>query len=69
MRRGFTNRHCPKCNGNVFVDQDCNINTEEGHRGWYEWCLQCGYTRYLKPTTVSVEKLEVIPTMKEPAIV
>ena len=69
MRRGFTNRRCPKCNGNVFVDQDCSIDTEEGSRGWYEWCLQCGYRRYLQPVTALMEELEVIPAMKELAIV
>jgi len=67
MRRGFTNSHCPKYDGNVFIDQDCNIDTEEG--GWYEWCLQCGFRRYLQPTAVLMEEFKVIPAMKEPAIV
>jgi len=31
---------CPKCGGDIFVDDDMN--------GWYEQCLQCGYTHDLK---------------------
>lgn len=31
---------CPRCDkGEVFIDRD--------HYGWYECCLQCGYTRDL----------------------
>jgi hypothetical protein len=31
---------CPRCNkGEVFIDRD--------QYGWYECCLQCGYTRDL----------------------
>jgi len=33
-------KSCPKCKtGNVGVDRD--------HHGWYEYCIQCGYTRDL----------------------
>jgi len=32
---GFTNKRCPKCGGNIFVDRDFS--------GGYEQCLQCGY--------------------------
>jgi len=67
MTRGFTNKHCPKCNGNIFIDQDCRIS-EEGYHGWYEWCLQCGYRRYLNPVTILLDELEIIPVMKEPVI-
>lgn len=69
MRRGFTNKRCPKCNGNVFVDQEHLIDTEGGYRGWYEWCLQCGHTRYLQPTTNLMEEFKVIPATKELALV
>ena len=31
---------CPKCGGNMFLNNDYN--------GWYEQCLQCSYTIYLK---------------------
>ena len=64
MRRGFTNRRCPKCSGNVFVDEDDQVNPEEGYRGLYEWCMQCGYRHYLQPA-VFVEELNVTPAMKE----
>jgi ribosomal protein S27AE len=40
MRAGFVNKKCPKCGGNVFIDRDVY--------GWYEKCLQCGYTQDLK---------------------
>ena len=65
MKRGFTNKRCPKCGGNVFTDQDNNVGSEEGYHGWYEWCLQCGYRCYLKPALALMEELEVIPAIKE----
>jgi predicted nucleic-acid-binding Zn-ribbon protein len=41
QRGGFVNRaKCPKCGGNVYLDND--------YFGWYEECLQCGYTRNLQ---------------------
>ncbi len=41
QRGGFVSRaKCPKCGGNVFLDSD--------HFGWYEGCLQCGYSRNLQ---------------------
>ena len=36
MRGGFTQKRCPKCGGNIFLDRDLY--------GWYEQCLQCSYT-------------------------
>jgi len=68
MRRGFINKRCPKCNGNIFVDQDSNINSGENYYGWYEWCLQCGYTRYLEPAAVLMEAFKVVTEAKEPVI-
>ena len=68
MRKGFTNRRCPKCNGNVFVEED-NIWPEGDDNSWYEWCLQCGYTRYLKRATVLMGEFKVISAMKEPVAV
>lgn len=65
MRRGFTNRHCPKCNGNIFVDQDSYYNPEESYYGWYEWCLQCGLRRDLKPADILEEELNLISTRQE----
>ena len=37
--------NCPRCDkGEVFIDRD--------HYGWYQCCLQCGYSRDL-PDIVS----------------
>lgn len=33
-------KSCPKCGGDIFVDLD--------EQGWFEKCLQCSLTRYLK---------------------
>ncbi|MFH1646914.1 MAG: hypothetical protein ABID71_04380 [Chloroflexota bacterium] len=33
-------KSCPRCRGDMQIDHD--------HRGWYEWCLQCGYQHELK---------------------
>ena len=30
-------KRCPKCGGNLYLDNDFN--------GWYEQCLQCAYVR------------------------
>ncbi len=35
MQKTF-HKCCPKCGGYVLLDKDYN--------GWYEECLQCGYT-------------------------
>ena len=37
MSRLSVRRRCPKCNGNLYRDSDFH--------GYYEQCLQCGYTR------------------------
>ncbi len=39
MRKMLSDKCCPKCSGNIFIDQ------EDG--AWYGWCLQCGYRSYL----------------------
>jgi len=65
MRRGFTNRHCPKCSGNIFLDQDDYFDPKESYYGWYEWCLQCGFRRDLKPYAVLWEENNVISAVKE----
>ena len=39
MGRLNTNRRCPKCGGNLYLDRDYN--------GWYEQCLQCGFIKDL----------------------
>jgi ribosomal protein S27AE len=33
---------CPKCGGNIYLDSD--------EHGWFEHCLQCGYTSDLEVT-------------------
>lgn len=30
-------KDCPRCKGDVFLDQD--------NCGWYKQCIQCGYVR------------------------
>ena len=40
-------KSCPKCGGDVFIDDDMN--------GWYEQCLQCGYLHDLR-TIVEVKE-------------
>jgi predicted nucleic-acid-binding Zn-ribbon protein len=65
QRGGFVSRSkCPKCGGNVFLDSDLF--------GWYEGCLQCGYTRNLQKIVKFgneavekyVETLSEIPAQK-----
>jgi predicted nucleic-acid-binding Zn-ribbon protein len=43
MKTGFTNRKCPKCGGNLYLDSDYCI--EGSFISWYEEesCLQCGF--------------------------
>ena len=40
-------KYCPRCKGDVIVDRD--------HYGWYEQCIQCGYTGDLQ-SIVDVQK-------------
>jgi len=48
---------CPKCNGNLFLDKD--------HYGWYEQCLQCGFTRNVEKTTDRAEKMVRVSPIAE----
>ena len=55
---------CPRCNnGEIFIDRD--------HYGWYECCLQCGYSRDLPdiispvPVRPSGVAKEIVPMLKE----
>jgi hypothetical protein len=51
---------CPRCNkGEVFLDRD--------QYGWYECCLQCGYTRDLPdiaPVAPDVHESAAVPAVK-----
>lgn len=49
MRSGFVKDRCPRCGGNIYLDSD--------YSGWYEQCLQCGYTRYLETIVEVAEKV------------
>ncbi|RLC63951.1 MAG: hypothetical protein DRI01_04280 [Chloroflexi bacterium] len=51
MREGFTQKRCPKCGGNIFLDRDLY--------GWYEQCLQCSYTSNLSVIVDVREKNDV----------
>ncbi len=48
---------CPKCGGKVLIDKD--------YHGWYEECLQCGYTCDLE---VLVEPKAWIPQPQQAMI-
>ena len=41
-------KRCPKCNGNIFFERDNDVSSEEHPLAWYGWCLQFGFTLYLK---------------------
>jgi len=43
----WKNKNCPRCKGGVYLEKDMY--------GWYEGCLQCGYSRDLD--TIYVEEL------------
>ena len=46
MRHGFTDKKCPKCGGNTYIDMDYYV--EGDLFSWYEHesCLQCGHINY-----------------------
>jgi hypothetical protein len=55
---------CPRCNnGEVFIDRDIY--------GWYECCLQCGYSRDLPDIVLPVSVAQsgaVKETVPAPAV-
>ncbi|MFC1920119.1 hypothetical protein ACFLYQ_00160 [Chloroflexota bacterium] len=59
MKKGFSKQHCPKCNGNIYLEPDYSFGINEREYGWQGWCLQCGYTLYLRTKTKSSEKMKV----------
>jgi transposase-like protein len=66
MRRGFTNRRCPKCNGNLFVEEGVYPDVGGDFQSRYEWCLQCGYQRSLPNKTALKEESQNELTTEEP---
>ncbi|HSW57434.1 MAG TPA: hypothetical protein VLH15_03455 [Dehalococcoidales bacterium] len=41
LRGGFVSKsRCPRCAGSIYLDSDLY--------GWFECCLQCGYSHNLK---------------------
>lgn len=65
MVSGFSARRCPRCNGNIFFERNDSVSPEERPREWYGWCLQCGYTLYLRADTVLKEESEVLIEVKK----
>lgn len=55
MKNGMIKR-CPKCGGNVYLDED--------QHGWFEHCLQCGYTCDLQGV-LNVAEREALKTSSE----
>jgi len=49
IKHGFTDKKCPKCGGNTFIDKDIY--------GWHEQCLQCGKSSDL-PEVIEFKKKE-----------
>jgi len=56
-KRGFTDKRCPKCGGNVYIDLDLH--------DWFEKCLQCGHTLYL-PYLVKTGARDIKGTVGQP---
>ena len=69
MKRGFNNRRCPRCGGNLYLDS--NYYVEGGVVGWYEQevCLQCGYINYGTNSPLTVLASKEIALQKEPLFV
>jgi predicted nucleic-acid-binding Zn-ribbon protein len=58
VRRGFSNWRCPRCNGNIFLEGNGIDSIGKQSVDWIAWCLQCGYTLYLKADTDISDKSE-----------
>jgi predicted nucleic-acid-binding Zn-ribbon protein len=69
MKRGFNNRRCPRCGGNLYLDS--NYYVEGGVMGWdeQEVCLQCGYINYEANSTLAAIASNEIALHKEPLLV
>ena len=53
VKRGCSNMVCPKCRGNIFFDRETSYSYLRQQNEWTGWCLQCGYTIYLREETTS----------------
>ena len=69
MKRGFNNRRCPRCGGNLYLDS--NYYVEGGVIGWgeQEVCLQCGYINYEINSPLTDMAFNEIALQKEPLLV
>ena len=69
MKRGFNNRRCPRCAGNLYIDS--NYYVGGGVIGWYEQevCLQCGYINYETNRPLTAIASNEIALQKEPLLV
>jgi hypothetical protein len=47
---------CKKCGGNLYLEKDVG--------GWYEGCLQCGYSRDM---AIQYETKKKVPSARLPA--
>ncbi len=56
MDKSKNKERCPKCGGNLWLHND--------HYGWYEECLQCGFTLDLR-VIYNDEKEVVFTTLKK----
>ena len=52
----ITRTYCPKCGGSLYLDRDLY--------GWYEQCLNCGFTRDLR-TVVAMTPEKAAPAKRE----
>jgi hypothetical protein len=54
-------KSCPKCKtGDLTIDRD--------HHGWYEYCIQCGYTSDLIAVVDSGQKQKPSSDKKQPTL-
>ena len=62
--KGHGKISCPKCNGNVFFERSINYNYEKQQHERTGWCLQCGFTVYLRVETAESEKVKTHAVIK-----
>ncbi len=49
----FKFRGCPRCHGDLMIDKD--------QYGWYEECMQCGYSKDLRSVVPEADKAAMMP--------